>query len=194
MVVNRKLSLHRMHLFNCEIVTISCANKCSVVPRAGRILRLIGKKPTAHQALAESERAFLPIADTHSRFRLSGVKTITQNTKTKPPTQGTRKKATAKYSAHNQRNGKRVVRFALNGTHANHVYLVGDFNDWDPTALPLEHDGDGSWSAELELSPGDHEYLYLADGVWRADPTTELVPNPFGGVNSIISVAEIDNE
>lgn len=196
-VPNRALFLVRLHLFNWETIAISCPSECpgtSELNRGGCIRRQVGKNPTPDQALAESELAFLLIAVIYRDCRLHAVKAITQNTKTKRPTQSTRKKSAVKYSAHNHQNGKRVVRFGLNGTHARHVYLVGDFNDWNPTAHPLEHNGDGTWSAELELSPGDHEYLYLTDGVWRPDPMTELVPNPFGGVNSIISVAENNGE
>ena len=60
--------------------------------------------------------------------------------------------------------------------------------DGIPPRCPMEHNGDGVWSAEIDLPPGRHEYLFVADGAWMADPVAEAVPNPFGGVNSVISV------
>ena len=42
---------------------------------------------------------------------------------------------------------------------------------------------------ELALPPGTHEYRFVADGVWMADPANpRTVPNPFGGLNSVIEV------
>ena len=83
-------------------------------------------------------------------------------------------------------NGK--IHFGLKDTPAHEVFVAGDFNGWNPAALRLECNGDGCWSAEIEVPPGRHEYLYLTDGEWRPDPAAECVPNPFGGVNSVITV------
>src|SRR5262249_21397679 len=56
------------------------------------------------------------------------------------------------------------------GTEA--VYLAGTFNDWKPTALPLDGpDESGTFSRRLELGPGEHEYKFVLEGKrWRADP------------------------
>jgi hypothetical protein len=56
--------------------------------------------------------------------------------------------------------------------------------------LPLERDGDEYWELEIELPAGRHEYIFVADGAWRPDPMAELVPNAFGGVNSVVAVPE----
>ncbi len=57
--------------------------------------------------------------------------------------------------------------------HANFYYLapkaqevtvVGDFNDWNPTASPMRRMPDGRWMASLELPHGYHQYLFLVDG------------------------------
>jgi 1,4-alpha-glucan branching enzyme len=84
--------------------------------------------------------------------------------------------------------GNGSVHFALKETPAREVFLAGGFNGWSPTAFPLKKNGDDCWSAEIKLPPGRHEYLFVADGIWRPDPAAESAPNPFGGVNSIVNV------
>ena len=78
--------------------------------------------------------------------------------------------------------------FLLQGTPIREVFVAGDFNGWDPASLALEQYDDGYWEAETPLQPGRHEYLFVADGIWRPDPMAESVPNPFGGVNSVVTV------
>lgn len=48
----------------------------------------------------------------------------------------------------------RKTRFVLHDSTAQEVFLAGDFNDWDPDALPLKPDGNGGWSAEIEKFVG----------------------------------------
>jgi len=85
--------------------------------------------------------------------------------------------------------GNWKVRFVLPRIEAREVCLAGSFNGWDPTAAPMAEGAEG-WSLELELPAGAHEYLFVADGRWVADPTNHASrPNPFGGVNSLVEVA-----
>jgi 1,4-alpha-glucan branching enzyme len=85
-------------------------------------------------------------------------------------------------------SGNRKVRFVLPFIEAREVYLSGSFNDWNPTAAPMAEAPEG-WALELELPAGAHEYLFVADGRWVADPNNPVSrPNPFGGVNSLIEV------
>ena len=45
------------------------------------------------------------------------------------------------------------------------------------------------WQASIELPRGKHEYRFVIDGEWIADPRAqESVPNPFGGVNSVVCI------
>jgi 1,4-alpha-glucan branching enzyme len=77
---------------------------------------------------------------------------------------------------------------AVNGAAV--VTLAGDFNGWDPAAMPLKRLKDGTCSIILDL-PRDHEYQfrYLIDGKrwendWQAD---KYVPNPAGDCeNSVV--------
>jgi len=70
------------------------------------------------------------------------------------------------------------------------VAVVGDFNDWDPTADPLwRHDG---WlSATLVLKPGRrYRFRYLAeDGRWFNDSDVGVYePNGMGDEDSVLDL------
>jgi 1,4-alpha-glucan branching enzyme len=71
------------------------------------------------------------------------------------------------YSA--KRNLHHANFFCLAPT-AGHVALVGDFNEWKPTATPMRRMPDGRWMASLELPHGYHQYLFLVDGKPVLDP------------------------
>lgn len=73
---------------------------------------------------------------------------------------------------------------------ANTVNLVGDFNNWDEQATPMEKKKGNRFSVTLDLEPNrEYQYRYLINGQswendWEAD---KYVPNPFSGDNSVIS-------
>src|SRR5215218_7877493 len=72
---------------------------------------------------------------------------------------------------------------------AKAVCVAGTFNDWQTSAMPLKPGSGGVWMGELLLKPGRYEYLFVVDGKWMPDPSApESVPNPFGGLNSVVSV------
>ena len=89
------------------------------------------------------------------------------------------------------RTGWVIVRFELPPSiWADTVHLVGDFNDWDQTSLPMARDrDDGTWYVVLELDcDKEHQFRYLVNGRewhndWKAD---RYVPNPYGGTNSVV--------
>ena len=70
------------------------------------------------------------------------------------------------YSAENV---VKPVHFFCRAPKARSVCLIGDFNDWDPTAHPMRRQADGSWFVEAQLAHGHHEYLFLVDGKPRPD-------------------------
>jgi len=73
---------------------------------------------------------------------------------------------------------------------ATAIGIAGSFNDWRPEATPMIPLGEGQWAKELALPPGTYEYCVVVDGAWMADPLAkETVPNPFGGLNSVLRVA-----
>jgi glycosidase len=70
------------------------------------------------------------------------------------------------------------------------IFLAGSFNDWNPTATPMEDpDGDGTYEVTLILPGGSYPYKFVVDGNWVQDPkATESVPDGFGGQNSVVRV------
>jgi 1,4-alpha-glucan branching enzyme len=75
------------------------------------------------------------------------------------------------------------------GVWATQVSLVGDFNNWDPQAHPLEHSLHNGWRITLELRRGHaYHYRYLLDRrEWLNDSDADdYAPNPYGGLNSVV--------
>jgi 1,4-alpha-glucan branching enzyme len=73
--------------------------------------------------------------------------------------------------------------------NATQVFVAGQFNEWSLTKTPLEKGQDGIWRVTLKLKPGKYEYKFYADGQWLEDPTNpDKVPDPYGGVNSVLTV------
>ena len=86
----------------------------------------------------------------------------------------------------------RTVRVDFVHQTATQVCIGGTFNDWRPAVTPMVPLGDGRWFKELTLPPGVYEYRLVVDGVWMPDPRAiETVPNPFGGVNSVLKTEEM---
>ncbi len=57
----------------------------------------------------------------------------------------------------------------------DHVAVVGDFNNWDPAAHPLQDpDGDQDYFGLLDLPPGAYHYAIWVDGYTFADITNPL--------------------
>jgi hypothetical protein len=86
---------------------------------------------------------------------------------------------------------REVVRFELAAPSASRVTLVGSFNEWNPTATPLERDpASGKWIVSLRLPPGRHVYSFVVDGDVTADPTAPRTADvDFGSANSVVLVA-----
>lgn len=89
------------------------------------------------------------------------------------------------------------TRFMLVAPGAQHVALVGDFNDWDHRATPLvrvaaEGAKHGVWTIDLPLSAGRHAYAFLVDGQrWVADPDPARpreIGDDFGRPSSAVTV------
>ena len=71
-------------------------------------------------------------------------------------------------------NGPNVARVTFTlprSTKSETVYLVGNFNDWNPTSHPLESNGDGSRTLTLDLElRRAYQFRYLRDGgEWMHD-------------------------
>lgn len=71
-----------------------------------------------------------------------------------------------------------LVDFFCRAPQAKSVFLIGDFNEWQPAAHPMTRMPDGGWVIRMELPHGHHQYLFLMDG----KPT--LDPNAMGQVHN----------
>jgi 1,4-alpha-glucan branching enzyme len=81
------------------------------------------------------------------------------------------------------------IEFTYSDPAATEVFLGGAFNEWSPTANKLEKDDEGIWRIKIMLKPGTYEYKFVVDGTWVEDPDNEdTVSDPYGGVNSVITV------
>jgi 1,4-alpha-glucan branching enzyme len=88
-----------------------------------------------------------------------------------------------------RRNGRKVS-FQLTTDPGREVFVAGTFNNWDPKQYRMsDNPGSGHWKTTLVLPPGRHEYKFVVNGEWRADPNCpESVPNDQGSLNSVITV------
>lgn len=87
---------------------------------------------------------------------------------------------------------QQMTKFVFNAQSASRVTIVGDFNDWDPEASPLQKMGKGVWTITIPLAPGRYQYTFVVDGTtWVADPVApRTLEDDFGQPNSIITVGD----
>ena len=71
------------------------------------------------------------------------------------------------YSA---RNTIKPINFYCAAPEAESVFLMGDFNDWNPASHPMQRRVDGWWFLQVPLTHGHHQYLFLVDGAPTLDP------------------------
>lgn len=83
------------------------------------------------------------------------------------------------------------VQFVLVDPAAKQVSVVGDFNDWNPTANPLQSVG-GVWSSVAVVTSGRHDYAFVVDGKWISDPAAPRAPADelSGGYSVLIAGAK----
>jgi hypothetical protein len=70
------------------------------------------------------------------------------------------------------------------------VSVVGDWNDWDPLAHPLQRRSNGTRSVSVGLAPGPHAFRYLADGGrWLDEPDARAEPDGYGSAHSVLVIS-----
>jgi hypothetical protein len=88
------------------------------------------------------------------------------------------------------KDGKRAgtIRFLIKPRGgASTVELAGDFNDWQPKRMRKLKTGE--YYKDVKLLPGTHEYKFLVDGEWVADPDHDhRTVNEFHTHNSVAEV------
>jgi len=92
--------------------------------------------------------------------------------------------------ARRQHSAARLIPFVLTAPHATRVAVVGDFNDWDPHATPLERLGADAWGVMVPLRPGRYRYSFVLDGShWIADPAApQSSDDDFGPRSSVLTI------
>jgi len=74
---------------------------------------------------------------------------------------------------------------------AETVHLVGEFNNWSKTALPMKKAKKGSFSVTIDLETGkEYAFRYLVDGIhWKnAENADKFSPTPFAGAENSVLV------
>ena len=82
------------------------------------------------------------------------------------------------------------VTFSVRADVGSTVYLAGDFNDWDPTVKQMtDKKNEGLFTTTVSLTPGEHQYKFVINGTWCADPDCpDWVQNELGTLNSVKKV------
>jgi len=82
------------------------------------------------------------------------------------------------------------VNFICTVPEAKQVYLLGDFNNWNPTAHPMNRQPDGAWLLQVQLNHGHHHYRFLVDGKPTLDPRAQGIARDQKGEKvSLIAVS-----
>lgn len=84
------------------------------------------------------------------------------------------------------------VRFIYRAQENKHIYLSGNFNNWDPFMFRMVEDkkDPGTYSISLRMAPGKHFYTFVSDGITIQDPN-----NPKKALDSrgnTVSIIEIN--
>ena len=84
------------------------------------------------------------------------------------------------------------VQFIYKDQENKHIYLSGNFNNWDPFMLRMVEDkkNPGTYTISLRMAPGMHFYTFVSDGIIIQDPN-----NPKEALDSrgnAVSVVEIN--
>ena len=88
------------------------------------------------------------------------------------------------------RKTTKPVNFYCAAPSARSVYLVGDFNGWDPTSHPMRRRVDGGWFIEVQLAHGHHRYQFLVDNEPVLDPqATGIARNEHNERVSLLAVS-----
>ncbi|SDE26454.1 Glycogen recognition site of AMP-activated protein kinase [Mucilaginibacter pineti] len=77
--------------------------------------------------------------------------------------------------------------FKLSGySNAKSVRIAGNFNDWDPDGLVMDHTGN-QWTINIFLKKGKYRYKFMVDGQWVRDPANKLwEQNEYNTGNSVL--------
>ncbi len=83
------------------------------------------------------------------------------------------------------------IRFTYTDPNAGSVSWAGEFNGWNTSATPMAKDAKGVWSVVVPLPAGEHQYKFVVDGQWIADPENGATAGDMG--NSVVRVGADGN-
>ena len=83
------------------------------------------------------------------------------------------------------------IRFTYTDPNAGAVSWAGEFNGWNASATPMAKDAKGVWSVVVALPAGEHQYKFVVDGQWIADPENGATAGDMG--NSVVRVGADGN-
>ncbi|MBA3031440.1 MAG: glycoside hydrolase [Desulfobacteraceae bacterium] len=84
---------------------------------------------------------------------------------------------------------KKKITFRFQAEDAKEVFLLGDFNSWNPKSGSMKKGPDGLWEKAVVLHPGSYEYKFKVDGQWVNDPANPLTcGNSFGTKNNFVHI------
>jgi hypothetical protein len=81
-----------------------------------------------------------------------------------------------------------AVHFEIAAPQARRVSLVGDFDGWNPSALPMRRGANGAWIIDVRIPPGRHAFAFSVDGRLTIDPAAALAADDNFGVPSSVVV------
>jgi hypothetical protein len=82
-----------------------------------------------------------------------------------------------------------IVRLVYEQRNAEHVAVIGDFNNWQKGAAEMRRvPGTSLWAIEIPLQEGLYRYAFLIDDKeWKADPLARVsLKDDFGKDNSLM--------
>lgn len=91
-----------------------------------------------------------------------------------------------------QVNGKSIVRVTFRvpkDTQTEDLFLVGDFNEWNPVSHPFQMGSGGKWSLTVDLETGRaYQFRYFSKGKrWMHDSQADaFVFNPHSHHNFVV--------
>ena len=81
------------------------------------------------------------------------------------------------------------ILFAAHFDNAQQVMIAGDFNNWTPSATPMQSIKPGEWRTRVRISAGRYRYRLVVDDKWVTDPNNQYVEaNQFGELNNVVEV------
>ena len=76
--------------------------------------------------------------------------------------------------------------------NASNVTVVGEFNNWNPSATPMRKQKTGEFTTTIDLTPGkEYQFRYLINQTnWENDPSADkYVPTTFANTENSVVVA-----